>query len=152
MIIGIDPGKTGAIAFVNKNGIEVIDTPLNKGDYDIDEMSDILDESTFSEEVERVFIEKVHSMPGQGVASMFNFGMGYGIWLGICSAFKYPVTLVTPQEWKKEMNLISKPKDDARAKVMKLFPKHSLLVPRKKDIGRADAILIAEYGKRKLLK
>ena len=50
-----------------------------------------------------VFIEKVHSMPGQGVASMFNFGKGYGIWIGILAALKISKTLVTPQEWKKEM-------------------------------------------------
>jgi crossover junction endodeoxyribonuclease RuvC len=153
MIIGIDPGKTGAVSFLYKDSkIEIFDTPLcSDNSYDIDGMSDIFD-GWLGYNIDGVFIEKVHSMPKQGVASMFNFGMGYGIWLGICSALKYPITLVTPQAWKEEMNLISKPKDDARAKVIELFPKHSLLVTRKKDIGRADAILIAEYGRRKLLK
>ena len=85
-------------------------------------------------------------MPGQGVASMFNFGMGYGIIQGVVSALGIPYELVTPQSWKKRAGLIGKDKDNARTMAQQLYPDAPL--GRKKDIGRADALLIARFGNR----
>ena len=90
------------------------------------------------------YLEKVHAMPGQGVTSMFNFGMGYGSIQGILAAAGIPVKLVTPQEWKKYHGLIRMDKDCARLLAQRLYPQASLA--RKKDIGRADAMLIGDYG------
>lgn len=155
MIIGIDPGITGAVAFINAGGVTATDTPSHevksgkktKQDYLPAQMAGILAPFSGKPGV-HCFIEKVGAMPGQGVTSMFNFGKGFGLWLGILSALKIPFTLVTPQVWKKEIMQGMGDKDAARIRAQQLFPAKVQELSRKKDIGRADAILIAEYGRR----
>ena len=157
--IGIDPGITGAVAVIGPgDGACVYDTPVigikkgkkNSTDYLPVEMSHLLKDLTFANKNTHIFIEKVHSMPGQGVASMFNFGKGYGIWIGIISAIGLRVSYVTPQAWKKKLMKGMADKDAARLRAQELFPWLVSELSRKKDVGRADALLIAEYGKREM--
>ncbi len=149
MIIGFDPGNTGAIAVLtdDKEFIAVHDMPVmangKKNQVNAAEVARIIniyaaENSCF------VVIEKVGAMPGQGVTSMFNFGMGFGVIQGVVAARELPFVLVTPQKWKKAASLIGKEKDNARTLAQQLYP----LAPlgRKKDIGRADALLIARFG------
>ena len=149
MIIGIDPGNTGAIAFLTDDFafIGVHDMPLmangKKQQVNAVELSKVI---AMPLEDTHIIIEKVGAMPGQGVSSMFNFGMGYGVIQGVAAAMRIPYTLCTPQQWKKAAGLIGKDKDNARTLAQQLYPEASLA--RKKDIGRADAILIARYGKK----
>lgn len=97
-----------------------------------------------------VGIEKVHSMPGQGVASTFCFGEGYGVWLGILAALGIRHELITPQSWKKSlMDGQLKDKDASRLVAMRLFPEAGNQLQLKKHHGRADALLIAEFVRRK---
>ena len=92
-------------------------------------------------------IERVNSMPGQGVASSFTFGKGFGIWLGILASFSVSVDLVHPTRWKKAMlDGMGKEKDAARIRAKELFPSADLSL--RKHHGRADALLIAEYRRR----
>lgn len=154
--IGIDPGQTGAIAVINskKEIATIYDTPTMqaikgkkyKTEYLPAEMVSVL--SSYPKELCHVFIEKVGAMPGQGVTSMFNFGKGFGIWIGILAALELPHTFVTPQAWKKLLMQGMADKDAARIRAQELFPQSIVLLNRKKDIGRADALLIAEYGRR----
>jgi len=155
MIIGIDPGQTGAVAVILGNGaVHLHDTPTesvkkgkgNKTEYLPSAMADII--ADYEKHDIHVFLESVHSMPGQGVSSTFNFGKGYGIWIGILAALNIPYTLVTPQAWKKVMMLGNSDKDAARGRAQQLFPESSKELSLKKHIGRADALLIAEYGRR----
>lgn len=154
IIIGIDPGLTGAVAVIKDNGeMEIWDTPIGKSksskkDYIPALMAELF--IRYKDSKVHVFIEKVHSMPHQGVASMFGFGKGYGIWLGILAALKLPYTLVTPQAWKKELMRGMGDKDAARTRACELFPGNADLFFFKKDIGRADSVLIAEFGRRTL--
>ncbi|MGL4498487.1 MAG: hypothetical protein ACRCU2_05435 [Planktothrix sp.] len=97
-----------------------------------------------------IIIENVHAMPGQGVTSMFSFGMGYGIWLGIIAALSIPVEFVTPQTWKKHYSLGSD-KESSRVTALQLFPSQSENLKLKKHHGRAEALLLAEFLRRKLL-
>ena len=152
MIAGIDPGQTGAIAFIYPNGkVEIHDTPIEKvkkgkrikTEYLPGNMSDLLK----GLEINHVYIESVHAMPGQGVTSMFNFGKGFGIWIGILAALKIPYTLIPPQAWKKHLMQGMKDKDAARIRAQQLYPSVTKELSRKKDVGRADALLIAEYGR-----
>jgi crossover junction endodeoxyribonuclease RuvC len=153
--VGIDPGLSGAIAIINqdKNIIHLIDTPVmattkkggkTKNDYLPYEMTVILK----GLDSPHVFIESVHAMPGQGSTSMFRFGFGCGLWEGIIAALALPLTKVTPQAWKKELMAGMKDKDAARIRAQELFPQCVEQLFRKKDCGRADALLIAEYGRR----
>lgn len=100
-------------------------------------------------DVPLVFIERVHSMPKQGVASSFNFGMGYGLWQGIVAGLGWPMELVTPQQWMKVMMTGQlKGKDAGRGRAMELWPEAVEQFKRVKDNGRADAALLAEFGRR----
>jgi len=157
IVIGIDPGITGAVAAIDAGNVVAIwDAPTieirvgkkTKNDYMPSEMAAIFSRNEL--EIAHVFIEKVGAMPGQGVVSMFGFGNGFGSWLGILAALKLPYTLVTPQAWKKEIMRGMRDKDAARLRAQQLFPALTEKLSRKKDIGRADAVLIAEYGRRQL--
>jgi len=149
--IGIDPGLSGAVAVISSDMSEVFDTPVVKitggkkikREFNARAMAAILE---FYAGTAMVGIESVHSMPGQGVASCFSFGKGFGIWLGILATLKLPFHLITPQRWKKTMlDGMGKEKDNSRLRAIQLFPHQPLAL--KWHHGRADALLIAYYTK-----
>jgi crossover junction endodeoxyribonuclease RuvC len=146
-IIGIDPGQTGAIAVLSSTG------EFERAD-DLHTVSDgrltwihggwlqsFLIDATRGRHAVAV-IERVGSMPKQGVASSFSFGVGFGSVLSVLQARHLPVNLVTAATWKRALNL---PRDKAAAldRARLLFPTASL--DRAKDIGRGEALLIAHY-------
>ena len=90
-------------------------------------------------------IEQVSAMPGQGVTSMFNFGQSFGILKGICSAMRLPMYFVRPAKWKKYYGLIKTEKDASRTKVIEMYPSITTRLSKKKDVNKADAVLIARY-------
>ena len=92
-----------------------------------------------------VIVEQVSAMPGQGVTSMFNFGQTFGSIKGICAALNLPIFYVRPAKWKKHFELINSSKDASRTKVIEMYPSISDRLSRKKDVNKADAILIARY-------
>lgn len=142
--IGIDPGVNGAIAFM-ENGyfLSVHDMPLikegSKNQVDPYALARIIR----SRKVTSANVEKVGAMPGQGVTSMFNFGRSYGVILGTLGAMNIYTNLVRPAEWKTKFDLIKKEKDASRILAQELFPLAPL--SRKKDHGRADAMLIGLF-------
>lgn len=142
-IIGIDPGfSSGAVAVVGANGAAVYDTPLiDKNGVNCRDLMDIIEAAG----ADHVFVERVGSMPGQGVSTTFKFGMGNGMVLAAVQIARIPYTLVTPQKWKSHHRL-HKDKDAARARALQLFPTLSDCLARKKDADRAEALLIAQYG------
>ena len=153
-IIGIDPGISGAICFLEDGKIiDVIEMPSmaegkkNKkqvnGNQLFNEIKSRLTEANQDEAC--VVVEHVTAMPGQGVTSMFNFGQSFGVIKGICSAMQLPIHYVRPTKWKKYFNLINTSKDASRSRAIEIFPKVSDKLKRKKDSNKADAILIASY-------
>ena len=154
MIIGIDPGISGAICFMlNGKIIDVIEMPsMAEGKKNKKQVngSQIFNEISFrikkiDKKDIKVVIEQVSAMPGQGVTSMFNFGQSFGILKGICSAMQLPMYFVRPAKWKKYFNLINSEKDASRARAIEIFPYFSSQLSRKKDSNKADAILIASF-------
>ena len=154
LIIGIDPGISGAICFFKDGKIlDVIEMPtMTEGKKNKRQVngSQIYNEiskrvKNFDKQNVRVIIEQVSAMPGQGVTSMFNFGQSYGILKGICSAMQLPMYFVRPAKWKKYFNLINSEKDASRTKAIEIFPSFSSQLSKKKDSNKADAILIASF-------
>ena len=154
LIIGIDPGISGAICFFENDEVkEVIDMPSmadgkkNKrqinGQQIFNEISLRIKNIPKKEII--VVIEQVSAMPGQGVTSMFNFGQSFGVLKGICSAMQLSMHFVRPAKWKKYYGLIKTEKDASRTKVIEIFPYISSQLSRKKDSNKADAILIASF-------
>ena len=94
-----------------------------------------------------VIVEQVSAMPGQGVTSLFNFGQTFGAIKGICASLNLPIFYVRPAKWKKHFELINASKDASRTKVIEMYPLISDRLRKKKDVNKADAILIARYFK-----
>ena len=154
LIIGIDPGISGSICFLdNGKNLDVIEMPImadgkkNKkqvnGSQVYNEISKRIKQ--FEKNQIRVVIEHVSAMPGQGVTSMFNFGQSFGILKGICTAMQLPMYFVRPAKWKKYFNLLNSEKDASRTRAIEIFPYFSSQLSRKKDSNKADAILIASF-------
>ena len=154
LIIGIDPGISGSICFLEDGIIkDVLEMPTmtegkkNKkqvnGSQIFNEISSQI--KTYEKKNIKVVIEQVSAMPGQGVTSMFNFGQSFGILKGICSAMQLPIYFVRPAKWKKYFNLINSEKDASRTRAIEIFPYFSKHLAKKKDSNKADAILIASF-------
>ena len=171
IIVGIDPGLSGAIAFIKGKKVKIYPIPTfkltkSKKTFDENKIRNYLKKY----KVDHVFIEKVSAMPimggkqcpvcrrkpSQGVTSSFNFGAGWGLLRGICVGLSLPYTLVTPQAWKKVMcaGMAKGSKDVSIIVAKRIWPKINLLPTsrcRKDSDGMADAVCIAEYGRRLLL-
>ena len=154
LIIGIDPGISGSICFLEdgiiKDAIEMPTMTEGKKNKKQVNGSQIFNEislkiKSFEKKNIKVVIEQVSAMPGQGVTSMFNFGQSFGILKGICSAMQLPIYFVRPAKWKKYFNLINSEKDASRTRAIEIFPYFSSNLSKKKDSNKADAILIASY-------
>ena len=154
LIIGIDPGISGAICFFEDGQVkEIIDMPVmaegkkNKrqvnGPQTYNEISKRINK--FPKKDIIVVIEQVSAMPGQGVTSMFNFGQSFGVLKGICSAMQLSMFFIRPAKWKKYFGLIKTEKDASRTKVIEIFPYIYSELSRKKDSNKADAVLIASF-------
>ena len=154
LIIGVDPGISGSICFLDNGKIlDVIEMPImtdGKKNKKQVNGSQVYNEITkrirqFEKNQIRVVIEHVSAMPGQGVTSMFNFGQSFGILKGICTAMQLPMYFVRPTKWKKYFNLLNSEKDASRTRAIEIFPYFSSQLSRKKDSNKADAILIASF-------
>lgn len=146
-IVGIDPGATGAIVLLEDGQpIEWIDMPIVKIGASTRVNAAALAEFLAQTEATHTYVEAVHSMPKQGVASSFNFGHSTGTIMGVLGALGMPHTLVTPQAWKKAAGLIGTDKDAARARAIQLWPKWAELHKKGKGQALADAALIARHG------
>ena len=154
LIIGIDPGISGSICFLDNGKIlDVIEMPImtdgkkNKKQVNGSQVyNEVIKRiKQFEKNQIRVVIEHVSAMPGQGVTSMFNFGQSFGILKGICTAMQLPMYFVRPAKWKKYFNLLNSEKDASRTRAIEIFPYFSSQLSRKKDSNKADAILIAIF-------
>lgn len=148
VFIGIDPGKSG--------GIACIDTKYGcyAAPYSDEELIDIIRSETRDGRADSMIccLEKVGARPGQGVISMFSFGKNVGYIKGVLESFGVPYQEIYPQKWKKEFGLNSE-KEKSVEVCRKLFPTVKLLATKyskKPHDGMAEALLMAEYARRKL--
>ncbi len=157
--IGVDPGITGGVAALSESGALVFAhrTPLIAGDYDLRRMVELLNYQGARVAIEAVGAARVAGRQ-QGGTSMFSFGKGYGIWLGIIATLGLPRIDVKPQAWTKELLAgMPKPEDpklrpaarkaNAVQRALALWPE--IPIKFKADWAMADAALIAEYARRR---
>jgi Holliday junction resolvasome RuvABC endonuclease subunit len=136
--LGIDPGKSGSIAFIRDGKWWSV-----KNDSTLQELSEALDESWDGGAF--AMIEVVHSSPQMGVKSAFTFGQSYGQLEALLVANKIPFDRVRPQAWQKAMGCMTKGnKNVSKAKAQELFPNGGKITH-----ANADALLLAEYGRRR---
>lgn len=160
--IGIDPGLTGALALFAPGD----DRVLALDDMPVSQKLSGKGQQVNAPGVRRllesyvararggpvsVLVERVAAMPGEGkrkmgATSAFSFGFGAGIVEGVVCALGLPYAYVYPQTWKSRAGLLRKPKEAALTLAQQLYPDVGHMLTRKRDVGRADAILIARFG------
>ena len=134
--MGIDPGATGGVVIRTADDAFVLNMS-KKTEADIYEW--MVDHPRPA----MCYLEKVHSMPGQGVTSMFTFGQNYGFLRGLLIARGIPFEEVSPAKWQGYLGCKTKgDKNITKAKAQQLFPDIKV------THAIADALLIAEYGRR----
>lgn len=164
--IGIDPGRGGALAFIQQRddktwGSGVTDTPTvsdddkdakNRG-YDEEGMARLLKPIIDGNECYAA-MERVNSMDHDGHVGAFSFGYGWGLWRGILATLAIPTFLVDPRKWKNDFALGYTPdygerKERARQKALAMFPDCGPLLVNKGHHDRAEALLICEWNRRR---
>ncbi len=152
-ILGVDPGQSGGLAVLDESGQCVYTAPMPLAGKDVD-FGDIARQVRCLE-VTAAICEKAQAMSKkgvQGVTGAFKFGVNYGGLLGLFAALQVPLRVVTPQAWKKVILVgTSKDKDAAISYCRRAWPSESLLATPRSRVphdGLADALCIAEYGRR----
>lgn len=147
--IGVDPGsRTGAFALIGW-GKKPLVFPWDNDDFKC-KMYAVADVAEQKSAV--AVVEKVGAMPKQGVSSTWNFAENFGYIQGVLHAFNIPFQLVPPRVWKGEFSLNSD-KGKSTEVCHRLFPDVCLKrtdKSQKDDSNLAEALLMAEYGRRKL--
>lgn len=162
-IVGVDPGLEGAIAVLDTHSpfgeklarpelVTVYDMPTlptrtttgkNRDEPDLHALKALMEKLAYPNTLASIVVEEVNAAPGQGVVSMFRFGMTYGAILMAAVAAGHALYHVRPQEWKRAVRLMSSTKDQSRKRAAEIYPAHAHLFARKRDDGRAEAVLIA---------
>lgn len=148
--IGIDPGLTGAIAAIDDQATLVLceDLPVIRSGklawIDSNELTSLLMAARDGRPA-RIIVERSQAMPGQGVSSTFCIGVVLGSILAACQRVAAPLELMPAAVWKRAMGLDSQ-KGASLDRARLLFPTADL--DRKKDHNRAEALLLAESGRR----
>jgi crossover junction endodeoxyribonuclease RuvC len=151
VFIGIDPGLSGAIAFIDGEFVAVYDAPsvpVKKGnDYLVADMAKLITQAA-SQRSCFAILEAGIAMPNQSSSSTAKAARGGGLWEGMLAMAGVPYEMVRPSAWKKVMG-VTADKGEARVMAQKLFPQVADKFSRVKDDGRAEALLIAEFARRK---
>jgi len=148
LYLGIDPGQSGGWALIDDMG-DILECALFDDKEQLKWLLWAFGEYHRSQAtgIQWAALEKVHSMPKQGVASTFKFGTNYGWWQGVLEAHSIPYALITPQRWMKSDVLDSgdRSKKHRLECARRKWPAAPL--SRVKDSGVADALLLAEYAR-----
>lgn len=150
VILAIDPGVSGALAFLRPgNRVETFDMPVHKTKrgHEIDEagLARLIDAR--SRDIEFAILERQWSRPTDGGPQAFKLGCAFGALRMVLAANFIPYRAVTPQAWKKAAGLIGEGKDASRALASKAFPQDAEQWRLKKHDGRAEAALMAAWGR-----
>ncbi|NCC40357.1 MAG: hypothetical protein EOM21_13045 [Gammaproteobacteria bacterium] len=149
VVIGIDPGLSGAIVCVRpREVLACLDMPIETGTANRRRISapvlvHLLTQIVQEHRVTTVALERVAAMPGQGVSSMFSFGRSLGVVEGVVAALGLELSYYSPASWKRRYGLTGRAKEASRTRALELYPAAAEWLERKKDHGRADAILLA---------
>ena len=148
--VGIDPGQSGGMAFIQNNKVIALTPMILAGKFiDVRKTAEYINDILNFENTVAC-IEKVHSMPGQGVSSSFKFGFVTGTMHGIIGTLGISLHLVTPQKWKKEiLEGTAKDKQAAADFCARVYPDVNLLATERSRVphsGMVDALCIARYA------
>jgi crossover junction endodeoxyribonuclease RuvC len=141
LVVGIDPGQKGALAFLRLRDSAITDLedmPCIGKEVNAHMVTRLI---LGYGPIETAIVEQAHSMPKQGVAGVFNYGVGYGKILGVLAALDIPIVHM-PSTWKTRAKL-SQDKALSRRRATDRWPDWAESFKRVKDDGRAEAALMA---------
>jgi len=145
--IGVDPGSSsGAVAMVKDGKVEIFRFK-NASEEEIAGHFEYLRRYMLQGYTVRAVIERVHSMPDQGVSSSFKFGMNYGFLRACLISQRIPFSDSTPKNWQKLYHL-QKHKNESKADFKRRGKEvaQNLYPGQVKAIPDADAVLIGHYA------
>ena len=143
--IGIDPGKSGGIVVIKKDGsIEAHKCPEKV--FDMAVLFRLLIGNTAPDDV-NLLMERVWARPGNAVRAAFTYGINYGQWLGVAASHEVKMYTTLPNDWIKWVGCpkglpVKERKHWLRDKAKELYPEL-----KKVTLATADAILITYYAK-----
>lgn len=149
IILGIDPGQSGGVAWLDTESPIAGCCPMPETEADlVDHIEGLMQQLAVPYVAPATnlrmtaFVESVHSMPKQGVASSFKFGVNYGMIRGVLAALGIRREFVSPQKWQKAMGCMTRgDKNVSKRRAQELFPQLKV------THAVADALLIAEFGR-----
>jgi len=160
-VIGIDPGALGGLGVLDLDDagevlavelhrtprVEVLRNRKRRLDYDPTAMRDLLlravDGRAATIHGVDVGLEAQGARPGQGVASSYRTGVGFGLWLGLVVAARVPYRIVQPAAWKRHAGLLGADKRASRLRAQERFPSLGVIAPA--DEGPSEGLLLAAY-------
>lgn len=136
VFIGVDPGKSGSIAFVC--GEAAWSVPNDSTDKDL---FDAIEDARTIAPIRFALIERVSASPQMGTVSAFSFGASYGALQMLLSCAGVPFERITPQKWQDAMKCrTGGDKNISKSRAQELFP--TVKITHK----NADALLIAKLA------
>jgi hypothetical protein len=148
--VGIDPGVTGALALIAPDDTQVHDMPRTVDGVD----GKLLWKLLALWGPDEVIVERTHAMPKNGSKAAYSQGDSNGSIRTAVHITGIPLVWVPPQTWQRHYSLFggnftdTERKQRSRWRAQELFPSLADQLGRAKDHNRAEALLIAEYGKR----
>ena len=150
MIIGIDPGTKGGLCLMTDRGM-VVETISLTGMKEKEVAFALAKWAEVCDEEPAVFIEKVQHIRGDGAGGSFTFGAVFGLLRGLVLSLGWTPRYVYPMVWQSALCCLSQGnKNVTKRRAIELFPEHHAQRPRGIIHDIADAMLIAEYGRRHL--
>lgn len=153
IFIGIDPGINGAVAFIGGDRPRVFDLPRHPFEHRLDgyALAALMRQHAPADEDTKVYLEKVHAVAnhsggGAGMQQMGSMMKSVGIIMGAIDCTRFPLSEIAPRGWKKFYSLDSD-KAKSLALARRLYPELQDDLKRQKDDGRAEAVLIAHWGR-----
>lgn len=163
-LLGIDPGKTGALAIVERVSpsadqrvrlIDLIDVPVSGEGAKCRVDATVLD-FIAKHKPDQAIIERAQAMPtimedgrkkGQGASSAFLYGRITGALEMAVMGMRVPFQTCESIHWKKAHGLLKTDKENSRQRAIHLFPDRAAeFFSLMKHHNRAEAALIAWYG------
>lgn len=144
ILIGIDPGKSGGIAWGTRTQLlGCVSMPRTQPD-----VCDFL-KSLAKIGTPWCILEKVGSRPGNSARSMFTFGEGYGVLKAALYFSEVRTELCVPGKWMRGLGIPKKTKYETKGQYKnRLKQKAQQLFPSEKvTLDTADALLIYEYNR-----
>ncbi|MGL4458322.1 MAG: hypothetical protein ACRCUB_07995 [Plesiomonas shigelloides] len=151
VVLGVDPGFTGALAWAKDGKISVAKMPTlrvkGKTRLDIPALLALI--NTASPDV--VVVEQATASPMMGVSSAFNFGMQFGVIMGLLAHQPCIVDCPHPTVWRRKLELPSggtykRNKEISRERAAEIYPELSKSLQKSGSHGSADALLLMHYG------